>query len=213
MFKHKMYIVNMTSKPNYACLKCGQTLTRYESGKRHNHTLHSNMAIIVEYTDYIAGLVSGKYKPPEDPPKSFRRKNSFQSKFLDVKMNNDHCILPIFNKKSHDSNNNHEQSNSTNTFFNHFIPNNADLIDSIIEKYEQKLLPFLSKEEINKIIYTWIIIPLSTVIDSKEEFYNYIKCVDNLVAYIRILKRGGINDINFLLQSKPTDSIKKLFKA
>jgi hypothetical protein len=40
--------------------------------KRHNHNLHSGMAIIVEYTDYIAGLASGKYT--EASPKSFIRK-------------------------------------------------------------------------------------------------------------------------------------------
>lgn len=51
--------------------------------------------------------------------------------------------------------------------------------------------PFLSQEEINKIINDWVILPLSTIIDSKESFYNYIQNVDNLVGYIRILQRRG----------------------
>jgi hypothetical protein len=191
----------MVLKVNYVCQKCGQTFTRYTSGKRHNNNLHSNMAMIVESIDYFAGISNGKYKQPDGPPSSFRKRNSFKSNFLDVKLSNENCIIPIFNnQKNHDSNNNHNDSNPKNTLlFNQFIPNNAALIDSIIEKYEQKLLPYLTKEEVNKIIYKWIIIPLSTIIDSKEDFYNYINSVDNLVGYVRILKRGGINDINFLL--------------
>ena len=193
----------MVLKINYVCQKCGQTFTRHSSGRRHNDNLHSNMAIIVESIDYFAGIANGKYKPPDGPPSSYRKKNSFRSNFMDIKIKNEKCILPIFNnQRSHDSNNNHnDDSNAKNTLlFNHFIPNNAAFIDSIIEKYEQKLLPYLSKEEFNKFIQKWIIIPLSTYIECKEDFYNYINYIDNVVGYIRILKRGGgINDINIIL--------------
>ena len=74
------------------------------------------------------------------------------------------------------------------------------IYESIIEKYDQKLSPILSKEEINKIMYKWIIFPLLTIIDSKESFYNHVQKIDNVVGYIRILKRlGRDNDIKSLL--------------
>ena len=118
---------------------------------------------------------------------------------MDIKIRNESDIPhSIFDdKKIYDFNNHCHSSNSKSDLsFNHFIPDNAALIDSIIEKYEQKLSPFLSKEEINKIIYDWVIFPLSTIIDSKESFYNHIRNVDNLVGYIRILKRAGRRNSN-----------------
>lgn len=196
----------MVSKFNYVCQKCGQTFTRHASGKRHNNNLHSNMAIIIDSIDYFAGIANGKYKPPEGPPSSFRKKNFISSNFTDIKMKNEKCILPIFNnQRNHDTNNNHNNNDDddpnakSSLLFNNFIPNNAAFIDSLIEKYEQKLLPFLSKEEVNRFIQKWIIIPLSTIIENRDDFYNYINCIDNMVGYIRILKRGGVGDINFIL--------------
>lgn len=185
--------MTLKQKVNWICQTCGQTFTRYSSGKRHNANLHSNMSLIVESTDYYVGITNGKYKPPDSPPASFRKRNSFKSNFLDIKIRNGHDTHhSIFNNQKGYDIDNHGHSNSkSDSPFNHFIPDNAALIDSIIEKYEQKLSPFLSQEEINKIINDWVILPLSTIIDSKESFYNYIQNVDNLVGYIRILKRRG----------------------
>lgn len=185
--------MTLKQKVNWICQTCGQTFTRYSSGKRHNANLHSNMSLVVESTDYYVGITNGKYKPPDSPPASFRKRNSFKSNFLGIKIRNGHYTHhSIFNNQKSYNIDNHDHSNSKSDLpFNHFIPDNAALIDSIIEKYEQKLSPFLSQEEINKIMYDWIIIPLSTIIDSKESFYNHIQKVDNLVGYIRILKRGG----------------------
>jgi hypothetical protein len=191
----------MVFKVNYVCQKCGQAFTRRASGKRHNNNQHSNMAMIIESVDYFAGITNGKYKPPDGPPSSFRKKNSFRSNFMDIKISNENSI-PLFNKqRNHESTNNNDYNlnSKQNLLFNHFIVNNAAFIDFIIEEYEQKLLPFLNKEEINTFIKKWIIIPLSTIIETKEDFYNYINRIDNLVGYVRILKRGGVNDINTIL--------------
>ncbi len=186
----------MVSKANWICQKCGQGFTRCTSGKRHNANLHSNMALIVESSDYYIGITTGKYKPPEAPPALFKRTKSFNTNFVDIKIRNetiDHCTS---NRNNYDFNNNDHPNFKDNLFCNHFIPDNAALIDTIIEKYEEKLSRFLTSEEVNKIIYEFMIIPLSTIIDSKESFYNHIKRVDNLVAYLRILNRGGVNGVN-----------------
>jgi hypothetical protein len=192
----------MTSKANWICQKCGQSFTRHTSGKRHNAKLHSNMSLIIEFSEYYVGITKGKYNLPEGPPALFKRNKSFNSNFLDIKFrnennnNNNNNNQSMSNENSYDCNNHSNSNFKDSLLFNHFIPDNAALIDSIIEKYEQKLLPFLSKEEINKIIYKHVIIPLSTFIDSKEAFYKHMNRIDNLVGYIRILKRGGLNEIN-----------------
>lgn len=145
----------------------------------------------------------GKYKTPEGSPASFRKRNFPKSNFLDIKIRSENDSHgSIFNsQKSYDINNHGGHSNPKNDLsLSHFVSDNAALIDSIIEKYEQKLLPFLSREEVNKIMHKWVIIPLSTIVDSKESFYNHIQKIDNVVGYIRILKRiGRDNDINSLI--------------
>jgi hypothetical protein len=76
--------------------------------------------------------------------------------------------------------------------FHDFFRDNAAYIDIVIEKYYDKLKPFLSQEEINKFVLDWIICPItSTYINNLKEFNEYIKKVDNIVGYIRIKKRLG----------------------
>jgi hypothetical protein len=53
----------MINKFNWACNRCGMTSSRKESVKRHinNPRIHSGMAWIIPYTDYIAGRQNGSY--------------------------------------------------------------------------------------------------------------------------------------------------------
>ena len=55
----------MTIKQNYVCVRCGQTFTRLESGKRHNMSLHLEQSPIVDSTDYHVGIINGKYDQPK----------------------------------------------------------------------------------------------------------------------------------------------------
>ena len=58
----------MRIKKNYVCVKCGQTFTRRESGKRHNINLHSEQSLIVDSTSYHVGIINGKYGQPKGSP-------------------------------------------------------------------------------------------------------------------------------------------------
>lgn len=55
----------MSTKQNWACALCGETFTRRSSGTRHNLNLHSGVSMVVRFTDYVSGVISGKYKPPD----------------------------------------------------------------------------------------------------------------------------------------------------
>lgn len=187
----------MSSIPNWICVECGQTLTRYTSGKRHNTTLHSDMALIVEYTDYLIGLATGKYKPPKDSPKSFRRKKSLTVNSSNLNIGN--STNPNF--INYDCNNFKDKNYDIDYSMNDpislerlslqqlFFQQNLPYIDSIIEKYENKLKGFLPPNEINELINQMIIIPVSTRIDNKEKLDRLIKKTERFVAYIRIVKR------------------------
>ena len=61
-------------RANYVCTLCSETFTRKPSGDRHNLNLHSRMAPIVRFIDYIVGRIEGRYQPSN--PLLFRRKNN-----------------------------------------------------------------------------------------------------------------------------------------
>jgi hypothetical protein len=61
-------------RANYVCTLCSETFTRKPSGDRHNLNLHSGMAPIVRFIDYIVGRIEGRYQPSN--PLLFRRKNN-----------------------------------------------------------------------------------------------------------------------------------------
>jgi hypothetical protein len=76
------------------------------------------------------------------------------------------------------------------SIFADFFKDNASTIYSIIETYDKKLKPFLSREEINKFVQDLIICPIkSTHINNIEELNKHIKKLNNLVGYIRIKRR------------------------
>ena len=61
-------------RANYVCTLYSETFTRKPSGERHNLNLHSGMAPIVRFIDYIVGRIEGRYQPSN--PLLFRRKNN-----------------------------------------------------------------------------------------------------------------------------------------
>ena len=76
--------------------------------------------------------------------------------------------------------------------YNDFFKDNAALIDSIIENYDNKLKPFLSEEEINRFVRECIIHPItSTYINNGEELNRHVKMLNNVVGSIRIKRRLG----------------------
>jgi hypothetical protein len=48
-------------RPMYVCTTCSEHFTRRYSANRHNDKIHSGMAEIVPYIDYMAGRNSGQY--------------------------------------------------------------------------------------------------------------------------------------------------------
>jgi hypothetical protein len=62
-------------RANYLCTLCSQTFTRKLSGEGHNLGLHSGMAPIVRFIDYIVGRIGGRYHPSN--PLLFRHKNKY----------------------------------------------------------------------------------------------------------------------------------------
>jgi hypothetical protein len=62
-------------RANYVCTLCSETFTRRPSGERHNLNLHSGMAPIVRFIDYIIGRIEGRYQPSD--PLLFRHKNKY----------------------------------------------------------------------------------------------------------------------------------------
>jgi hypothetical protein len=125
------------------------------------------MSIIIEPSFYYFGVLQGKYPIP-DSSTAIRRK----------------IVTPVI--RNYPSNFNIDN----NSIFNNFFQDNAAHIDSIIEKYDEKLKPYLSMEEINKFVQDWIIHPItSTYVDNMEELNKHIRKVDNYVGYIRIKKR------------------------
>jgi hypothetical protein len=191
----------MSTKQNWACALCGETFTRRSSGNRHNLNLHSGVSIIVRFTDFVIGVLDGRYKPPEPLATPIRRK-SLQN-FLDNKPINQHNKMSYFNGDRHETNNNYnsyhkpfvksysqDESSSRN-----FLLDNAAIIDSIIGKYEDKLKPFLSPGEIHKFVIQFIIYPACTFIDNNDDFNRHLKYLDNSLGYLRIIGRLKNNNV------------------
>ena len=159
----------MIHKQNYVCITCGRGFTRRTSGKRHNLNLHSGMSEIVESSLYYTGIIQGKYPTP-DPSTPFK------------------TIVCNHSDLNHSS---HLNIDGKSTFHDFFRDNTAH-IDKVIEKYYDKLKPFLGREEINKFVQEWIICPItSTFITNIDQFNKHTKIVDNVVGYIRMSKRLG----------------------
>ncbi|HYJ01270.1 MAG TPA: hypothetical protein VEW92_03565 [Nitrososphaeraceae archaeon] len=159
----------MIHKQNYVCITCGRGFTRRTSGKRHNLNLHSGMSEIVESSLYYIGIIQGKYPTP-DPSTPFK------------------TIVCYNSDLNHSS---HLNIGGKSTFHDFFRDNTAH-IDKVIEKYYDKLKPFLGREEINKFVQEWIICPItSTFITNIDQFNKHTKIVDNVVGYIRMSKRLG----------------------
>ena len=85
----------MSTKQNWACALCGETFTRRSSGTRHNLNLHSGVSMVVRFTDYVIGVISGKYKPPDPLATSIRRKSGLN--FLNNKVRNQDNTASYFN--------------------------------------------------------------------------------------------------------------------
>jgi hypothetical protein len=183
----------MTSKQNWICSICGQTFTRNTSGKRHNLNLHSGLSQIVYSTQYYVGIIKGKYQAPVNSPATFRRKKSFESNFLDMPVKKQGTNSNIFNPSDiknisfYDIYNNTTIESKDEFSSNNFLLDNAAMIDSVIEEFQHKLQPFLSKEKINEFIR--IILPLFLLINTKEQFYKYKRVLDNVSGFIRMHRR------------------------
>lgn len=189
----------MTTKQNWACVLCGETFTRRSSGNRHNLNLHSGMSMIVGFMNYVIGVLSGNYNSPDPLATSIRRKSGMN--FLGIEAINQDNGMFFFNGKRHEFKNNNSYLNyysksesKDKSLFNNFFGNNAALIDSIIEKYEEKLKPYLSKDEFNNFT-RYIIFPMLSFIDSRERLNLHIKFLDNFVGCLRISRRLGDNTL------------------
>jgi len=125
------------------------------------------MSQIAESSLYYIGILQGKYPTP-DPMTAFKTRI---------------CNHLDLNHSSH--------LNTDGKFtFHDFFRDNTAHIDMVIEKYYDKLKPFLSQEEINKFVLDWIICPItSTYITKIDQFNEHIKKVDNIVGYMRIIGR------------------------
>ena len=160
----------MISKQKWVCITCGRGFTRRTSGNRHNFNLHSGKSIIVESSLYYIGILQGKYPTPD--PTTANRTSFYTPLNPNYPTHFNIDDQPVFND---------------------FFRDNAALIDSIIENYDDKLKPFLNDEEINKFVREWIIRPItSTYINNGEELNRHVKMLNNIVGYIRINRRLGV---------------------
>ena len=189
----------MTAKQNWICSLCGQTFTRNTSGKRHNLNLHAGLSQIVNSTEYYVGRINGKYPPPLNSPLSFRRKKSLEPTFLDgqekkQQPNNTYNSIPnlsnIKNTKFYDIYNDTLTESKDEFSSNTFFLDNAAEVASLIEEFENKLQPFLNRENINEFIKSLILLPLCSLINTKEKFINYKRQLDNVYGFIRIARMG-----------------------
>ena len=189
----------MTAKQNWICSLCGQTFTRNTSGKRHNLNLHSGLSQIVNSTEYYVGRINGNYPPPLNSPLSFRRKKSLEPTFLDgqekkQQSNNTYNSNPnlsnIKNTKFYDIYNDTLAESKEKFSSNNFFLDNAAEIGSLIEEFEYNLQPFLNRKDINEFIKTLILLPLYSLINTKEKLNNYKKQLDNVYGFIRVARMG-----------------------
>jgi hypothetical protein len=68
-------------KPNWACTTCGMLSSRRYSVKRHIMKLHSGNGLEVRYVDYMAGMLTGIYKPNLSKQKSSPKYNTYPNNF------------------------------------------------------------------------------------------------------------------------------------
>lgn len=190
----------MSTKQNWACALCGETFTRRSSGNRHNLNLHSGVSIIVRFTDFVIGVLDGRYKSPEPLATPIRRKSL--RNFLDNKAINQHNNISYFNGDRHETKYNNsypkpfcKSYSEGKSASRNFLLDNAAMIDSIIQKYEDKLQPFLTQGEIRNFVIKFIIIPLCTFINNNDDFDRHLKSLDNSVGYLRINGRLKNNNI------------------
>lgn len=61
------------SKPLWACSVCGEDFTRKSSAKRHGFNVHDEKCLVVRYTEYLVGRMSGEYPKPIEPPRLSER--------------------------------------------------------------------------------------------------------------------------------------------
>jgi len=61
------------SKPLWACSVCGEDFTRKSSAKRHGFNVHDEKGLVVRYTEYLVGRMSGQYPKPIEPPRLSER--------------------------------------------------------------------------------------------------------------------------------------------
>src|SRR5687767_14275267 len=131
----------MSTKQNWACSLCGQTFTRRSTGNRHNLNLHSGVSMIVNFTDFVIGVIDGRYKPPEPLATSSRRRSLLNS--LDNKAINQYNKLSYFNGDRQETKYNNSYPKPFSKSYSegksssrNFLLDNAAIIDSVIEKYE-----------------------------------------------------------------------------
>ena len=189
----------MSIKQNWACALCGETFTRRSSGTRHNLNLHSGVSMVVRFTYYVIGVISGKYKPPDPLATSIRRK--YVLNILNNKVRNQYNTTSYFNEDRHEFINNYSYPEHNKSYsqdksqYRNFLLDNAIVIDSIIEKYVHKLKPFLSQEKIDKFVIQFIIVPVCTFIVNNDDFDRHLKDLDNRVGYLRIIGRLKNNNV------------------
>ena len=190
----------MSTKQNWACALCGETFTRRSSGNRHNLNLHSGVSIIVRFTDFVIGVLDGRYKSPEPLATPIRRKSL--RNFLDNKAINQHNKMSYFYGDRHETKYNNSYPKAFSKSYSegksasrNFLLDNAAMIDSIIQKYEDKLQPFLTQGEIRNFVIKFIIIPVCTFINNNDDFDRHLKSLDNSVGYLRINGRLKNNNI------------------
>jgi hypothetical protein len=97
------------SKPLWACSVCGEDFTRKSSAKRHGFNVHDEKGLVVRYTEYLVGRMSGQYPKPIEPPRlseryppSSRRKNGQeqQKSFYDPGYKNEERLTVLADSSS-----------------------------------------------------------------------------------------------------------------
>ena len=118
LLRSSVILLLMGIKQNYVCVKCGQTFTRQESGKRHNMNLHSEQSHIVDSTTYHVGIINGTYGQPEGSPSFFRGLKAFKINSF-FKQNRKQLNPPYsFNCRTEDFKTNNILISETNNRYN-----------------------------------------------------------------------------------------------
>jgi hypothetical protein len=163
--------------------------------------------MIVNFTDFVIGVIDGRYNSPEPLATSSRRKSFLNS--LDNKAINQYNKMSYFDGDRHETNNNNSYpqpfSNSyseAKSASGYFLLDNGAMIDSIIEKYEEKLKPFLTQGEIRNFVIRFIILPVCTFINNNDDFDRHLKSLNNSVGYWRII--GRLKNNNVLIPTNNT---------